>query len=193
MKQTETIHIECQIRKEGLFILGAQQLIKSGLKPILFRYSIRTSRHGRKTDKTKRTPMAKRRGWHRFFDSEKLTVTSKGQILFRDDSKDADPLKPTYLPTPQHLFTYIKEERDTATNNISAIKLPYGQKSYDILERPHYFTNPFPSPRPSPLATSARTSPSSGYAPPHISPKAAHSPQLSSCQDSRRTTEKVGQ
>ena len=70
MKQTETIHIECQIRKDGLYIQGAQQLIKSGLKPILFRYSIRTSRHGRKTDKKKRTPMAKRRGWHRFFDSE---------------------------------------------------------------------------------------------------------------------------
>ena len=139
MKQTETIHIECQIRKEGLFIPGAQQLIKSGLKPILFRYSIRTSRHGRKTDKTKRTPMAKRRGWHRFFDSEKINVATKGQILFRDDYKNAAPLKPTYLPTPQHLFTYIKEERDTATNNISAIKLPYGQKVYDILERPRYF------------------------------------------------------
>lgn len=139
MKQTETIHIECQIRKDGLYIPGAQQLIKSGLKPILFRYSIRTSRHGRKTDKKKRTPMAKRRGWHRFFNSEKLTVASNGQILFRDDSKDADPLKPTYQPTPQQLFTYINKEIDPATNLISAVKLPYGQKVYDILQRTHYF------------------------------------------------------
>lgn len=139
MKQTETIHIECQIRKDGLYILGAQQLIKSGLKPILFRYSIRTSRHGRKTDKTPRTPMAKRRGWHRFFDSEKINVAPNGQILFRDDSKDADPLKPTYQPTPQQLFTYIKKEIDPATNLISAVKLPYGQKVYDILQRTHYF------------------------------------------------------
>lgn len=139
MKQTETIHIECQIRKDGLYIQGAQQLIKSGLKPILFRYSIRTSRHGRKTDKKKRTPMAKRRGWHRFFDSEKLTVASNGQILFRDDSKDADPLQPKYQPTPQNLFTYIKEEYDDTTNRISAVKLPYGQKVFDIFKRPHYF------------------------------------------------------
>lgn len=139
MKQTETIHIECQIRKEGLYIPGAQQLIKSGLKPILFRYSIRTSRHGRKTDLTPRTPMAKRRGWHRFFDTEKLTITPNGQILFRDDSKDADPLQPNYQPTPQHLFTYIKEEYDDTTNRISAVKLPYGQKVFDIFQRPHYF------------------------------------------------------
>lgn len=139
MKQTETIHIECQIRKEGLYIPGAQQLIKSGLKPILFRYSIRTSRHGRKTDLTPRTPMAKRRGWHRFFDTEKLTITPNGQILFRDDSKDADPLQPKYQPTPQHLFTYIKEEYDDTTNRISAVKLPYGQKVFDIFKRPHYF------------------------------------------------------
>lgn len=85
MKSTTTIHIECQPKDKWLCIQGAAQLIRSGLLPVIFRNTIRTSRHGRNKEGN-REYMPKRRGWHRFFDKKKIQVRSDDTVAFRDDS-----------------------------------------------------------------------------------------------------------
>ena len=139
MKSTTTIHIECQIKDGKLYIQGADQLIQSGLLPVIFRYSIRTSRY-KQNDNGIREYMPKRRGWHRFFDSKKIQVASDNTINFRDDSPYRtinDPIK--YDFTPKYLFSFEKVGIDPHTGNVFEVHVPYGQKLFNVFSHPRLF------------------------------------------------------
>ena len=139
MKQTTTIHIECQIKNNKLYIQGAQQLIRSGLKPVIFRYSIRTSRHGMNKQGI-RDSMPKRRGWNRFFDSAKITVTTDGAIAFRDDtSKEQIGQKPKYYTSAEFLFTYFRVDKILDSDEVGGVFVPYGQRLFNVLDTPRTF------------------------------------------------------
>jgi len=139
MKSTTTIHIECDPKEKQLFIQGASQLVKSGLLPVIFRYTIRTSRHGRDKNGI-REYMPKRRGWHRFFDIKKIQVRSDNTIVFRDDSpsiKAGEPSK--YDTSPEFLFSYVRVNNMPNTQEPLAVFVPYGQRLYNVLDTPRTF------------------------------------------------------
>lgn len=139
MKSTTTIHIECAPKEKELFIQGASQLIRSGLQPVIFRYTIRTSRRGQ--DKNgNREYMPKRRGWHRFFDNKKIQVRSDNTIVFRDDSpsnKTGESSK--YDPSPEFLFSYVRVDNRPDSQEPLAVFVPYGQRLYNVLDTPRTF------------------------------------------------------
>ena len=139
MKQTTTIHIECQIKDSMLYIQGANQLISSGLLPVIFRYSIRTSRR-KMNENGIRDYMPKRRGWHRFFDSKKIRVRSDNIIEFRDDSPSLSDSAPTkYHDSPKYLFTFEKVKIDSDTGDVSDVCVPFGQKLFNVYNIPRLF------------------------------------------------------
>ena len=132
MKQTTTIHIECQIKDSKLYIQGANQLISSGLLPVIFRYSIRTSRR-KMNENGIRDYMPKRRGWHRFFDSKKILVRTDDIIEFREDTVYrplGTPVK--YSDSPKYLFAFEKVKIDSDTGDVSEVCVPFGQKLYNV-------------------------------------------------------------
>ena len=139
MKQTTTIHIECIIKDGKLNIQGAAQLIRSGLLPVIFRYTIRTSRHGRNKEGI-REYMPKRRGWNRFFDNEKIIVTSDNTIAFRDDtSSKIKGQKPQYHTSAEYLFNYFRVDKIPNSEKIAAVFVPYGQRIFNVLDTPRTF------------------------------------------------------
>ena len=132
MKQTTTIHIECQIKDSMLYIQGANQLISSGLLPVIFRYSIRTSRR-KMNENGIRDYMPKRRGWHRFFDNKKILVRTDDIIEFREDTVYrplGTPVK--YSDSPKYLFAFEKVKIDSDTGDVSEVRVPFGQKLYNV-------------------------------------------------------------
>lgn len=139
MKQSTTIHIECQIKDSKLYIQGANQLISSGLLPVIFRYSIRTSRR-KMNGNGIRDYLPKRRGWHRFFDSKKIQVRSDNIIEFRDDSAYLPDSAPTkYYDSPKYLFTFEKVNIDSDKGDVSEVHVPYGQKLFNVYGHPRLF------------------------------------------------------
>ena len=139
MKQSTTIHIECQIKDSKLYIQGANQLISSGLLPVIFRYSIRTSRR-KSNENGIREYMPKRRGWHRFFDNKKIRVRSDNIIEFRDDSPSLSDGAPTkYYDSPKYLFTFEKVNIYSDTGDVSDVRVPFGQKLYNVYNIPRLF------------------------------------------------------
>ena len=139
MKQTTTIHIECIIKDGKLNIQGAAQLIRSGLLPVIFRYTIRTSRHSRNKDGI-REYMPKRRGWNRFFDNEKIIATSDNTIAFRDDSPSKiKGQKPQYHTSAEYLFNYFRVDKMPNSEEVAAVFVPYGQRIFNVLDTPRTF------------------------------------------------------
>ncbi len=139
MKQTTTIHIECIIKDGKLNIQGAAQLIRSGLLPVIFRYTIRTSRHGRNKEGI-REYMPKRRGWNRFFDNAKIIATSDNTIAFRDDSPSkVKGQKPQYHTSAEYLFNYFRVDKIPNSEKIAAVFVPYGQRIFNVLDTPRTF------------------------------------------------------
>ena len=139
MKQTTTVHIECIIKEGKLNIQGAAQLIRSGLLPVIFRYTIRTSRHGTNKDGF-REYMPKRRGWNRFFDNKKIIVTSADTISFRDDtSSKVKGQKPQYYTSAEYLFNYFRVDTMPNSEEVAAVFVPYGQRIFNVLNTPRTF------------------------------------------------------
>lgn len=135
MRQTNIIHIECQIIDKVLFIQGANKLINSGLIPVIFRYSRRSSRYG-DNDYGERLYMPRRRGWHRFYDTEKLLIHDDDSISFRDESNGNND-NILYDQKPRVLFRKEKIEKDEG--KVIAVKIPFGQNLYDIFNKKRYF------------------------------------------------------
>lgn len=135
IKQTNIIHIECQIIDKVLFIQGANKLINSGLVPVIFRYSRRSSRYG-ENDNGERFYMPRRRGWHRFYDTEKLLIHDDDSISFRDESNGNND-NILYDQKPRVLFRKEKIEKDEG--KVIAVKIPFGQNLYDIFNKKRYF------------------------------------------------------
>ena len=139
MKQTTTIHIECIIKDGKLNIQGAAQLIRSGLLPVIFRYTVRTSQHGRNKEGI-REYMPKRRGWNRFFDNAKIIATSDNTIAFRDDSPSkVKGQKPQYHTSAEYLFNYFRVDKIPNSEKIAAVFVPYGQRIFNVLDTPRTF------------------------------------------------------
>lgn len=139
MKSTTTIHIECQPKDKQLFIQGAAQLTRSGLKPVIFRYTIRTSRHGKDKDGN-RQYMPKRRGWHRFFDDSKIKVSNDGIVYFSEIAKKKTAgTKLKYDTSPEFLFTYVRINKRPDTQDVDGVYIPYGQRLFNIIDRPRTF------------------------------------------------------
>ena len=139
MKQTTTIHIECIIKDGKLNIQGAAQLIRSGLLPVIFRYTIRTSRHGKNKEGI-REYMPKRRGWNRFFDNAKIIANPDNTILFRNDtSSKIKGQKPQYYPSAEYLFNYFRVDKIPNSEKIAAVFVPYGQRIFNVLDTPRTF------------------------------------------------------
>ena len=140
MRQTTTVHIEAIIKDNKIFIQGASQLVKSGLIPVIFRYTTRTSR--RWTDsgnpELPREYLPKRRGWNRFFDSKKIIINSNDTISFRDENLQPGEKSHRYLQTPEALFSKVKVI-ELPDGTIERIRLPYGKKLIDILDKQRSF------------------------------------------------------
>lgn len=138
MKQSNIIHIECHIIGSMLYIRGASQLIQSGLKPVIFRYTRRSSRYGR-NEEGYRPKMPLRRGWHRFYDSKKIKVNNDDSISFRDDSPEAEFEGITrYDVSPQKLFRYEQVELGDK-EEVTDVKVPYGKDLFTVLWQPKKF------------------------------------------------------
>ena len=139
MKSTTTIHIECQPKGKQLYIQGASQLIRSGLKPVIFRYTIRTSRHGRDKDGN-REYMPKRRGWHRFFDDWKIKIGNDGIVYFSETApRKTTDTKLKYATTPEFLFTYVRVNTKPDSQEVDGVYIPYGQRIFNIIDSPRTF------------------------------------------------------
>ena len=140
MRQTTSVHIEAIIKDNKIYIQGAYQLVKSGLIPVIFRYTTRTSR--RWTDKENpelpREYLPKRRGWNRFFDSKKIIINSDDTVSFRMEKLQPNETKHQYMQTPEALFSKVKVV-ELPDGKINKIRIPYGQKLFDILYKYHSF------------------------------------------------------
>ena len=140
MRQTTSVHIEAIIKDNKIYIQGAYQLVKSGLIPVIFRYTTRTSR--RWTDKENpelpREYLPKRRGWNRFFDSKKIIINSDDTVSFRMEKLQPNETKHQYMQTPEALFSKVKV-MELPDGKINKIRIPYGQKLFDILYKYHSF------------------------------------------------------
>ena len=134
MRQTTSVHIEAIIKDNKIYIQGAYQLVKSGLIPVIFRYTTRTSR--RWTDKENpelpREYLTKRRGWNRFFDSKKIIINSDDTVSFRDENLQPGEKSHRYLQTPEVLFSKVKVV-ENPDGTIHDIRIPYGKKLFSIL------------------------------------------------------------
>ena len=139
MRQTDTIHIECQIKDGRLYIQGASQLVKSGLKPVIFRYSIRSGRKWADRKTGKREHLPKRRGWHRYFHDGKIKFESDDSMWIRDDTPKPAGTKTVYSQSSKTLFLREKVEKDNDENKYTSIKLPYGQKLYEVCDATRHF------------------------------------------------------
>lgn len=139
MRQTDTIHIECQIKDGKLYIQGASQLVKSGLKPVIFRYSIRSGRKWADRETGKREYLPKRRGWHRYFHDGKIKFESDDSMWIRDDTPQPAGTKTVYSQSSKTLFLREKVEKDDGENKYISIKLPYGQKLYEVCDATRHF------------------------------------------------------
>ena len=139
MRQTDTIHIECEIKDGKLYIQGASQLVKSGLRPVIFRYSIRSGRKWVDRETGIREYLPKRKGWHRYFHDGKIKFESDDSVWIRDDTPKPAVTKTIYSQSPKTLFLYEKVEKNDDSNIYTSIKLPYGQKLYEICDATHRF------------------------------------------------------
>lgn len=139
MRQTDTIHIECQIKDGKIYVQGASQLIKSGLMPVIFRYSIRSSRSWEDRETGKREYLPKRRGWHRYFHDGKIEFKSDDSMWIRDDTPKQAGTKTVYSQSPKTLFLYDKVDKDDESNKYTSIKLPFGQKLYEVCDTTRRF------------------------------------------------------
>lgn len=140
MRQTTTVHIEAIIRNNKIYIQGAYQLVKSGLIPVIFRYTTRSSRRwlDKEDPDIPREYLPKRRGWNRFYDSKKIIINSDDTVSFRDENLKPNETKHQYLQTPEVLFSKVKV-MELPDGTIHKIRLPYGQKLFDILDKYHSF------------------------------------------------------
>ena len=141
MRQTTTIHIEVQIKGGRIFIQGANQLVNSGLTPVIFRYTKRTSRWWKGYNQEKpdvREDMPRRKGWNRFYVNDKIKVEKNDAIVFRVDKRVPTDNKPEYKDSPDALFNYVRAI-DMPDGVITAVKLPYGQNLVDITEKHRSF------------------------------------------------------
>ena len=139
MRQTDTIHIECQIKDGKLYVQGASQLIKSGLMPVIFRYSIRSSRSWEDRETGKREYLPKRKGWHRYFHDGKIEFKSDDSMWIRDDTPKQAGTKTVYSQSPKTLFLYNKVDKDEDTDKYISIKVPFGQKLYEVCDATRRF------------------------------------------------------
>ena len=137
MKQTSTVHIEVLIRDKNIYIQGADQLISSGLTPVIFRHTIRTSRTSETDDAGHRIYQPKRKGWHRFEDDTKLKLNADGNFSFMMERTD-DTRYLKYIDTPEALFYKEKVVYDD-DGNVGAVKIPFGQKLYDVFKHTRRF------------------------------------------------------
>lgn len=140
MRQTTTVHIEAIIKDNKIFIQGASQLVKSGLIPVIFRYTTRTSRRwtDRGNPELPREYLPKRRGWNRFYDSKKIIINSDDSVSFRMEKLQLGETKHQYMQTPEALFSKVKV-MELPDGKINKIRIPYGQKLFDILYKYHSF------------------------------------------------------
>ena len=140
MRQTTTVHIEAIIKDNKIFIQGASQLVKSGLIPVIFRYTTRTSRRwiDKENPEEPREYLPKRRGWNRFYDSKKIIINSDDSVSFRMEKLQLGETKHQYMQTPEALFSKVKV-MELPDGKINKIRIPYGQKLFDILYKYHSF------------------------------------------------------
>lgn len=136
MRQTTTVHIEAIIKDNKIFIQGASQLVKSGLIPVIFRYTTRTSRRWADSGNPElpREYLPKRRGWNRFFDSKKIIINSDDTVSFRDENLQPGEKNHRYLQTPEALFSKVKVI-ENPDGTIYDIRIPYGKKLFSILRK----------------------------------------------------------
>ena len=140
MRQTTSVHIEAIIKDNKIFIQGASQLVKSGLIPVIFRYTTRTSRRwiDKENPELPREYLPKRRGWNRFFDSKKIIINSDDTISFRDENLQPNEKSHRYQQTPEVLFSKVKVI-ELPDGKIDRIRIPYGKRLVDILEKQRSF------------------------------------------------------
>ena len=136
MRQTTTVHIEAIIKDNKIFIQGASQLVKSGLIPVIFRYTTRTSRRWADSGNPElpREYLPKRRGWNRFYDSKKIIINSDDTVSFRDEKMQPGENFHRYLQTPETLFSKVKVI-ENPDGTIYDIRIPYGKKLFSILRK----------------------------------------------------------
>lgn len=138
IKQTAMVWIECCIKDGSLFIDGADQLLQSGLTPVIFRYSTRSSRTHKEEGSDKRPFLPERRGWNRFYDDDKLQIDGQNQITFRDEQLLQSENKLEYSLDPKVLFSKETVIRDT-DGTIKNILIYFGKTATDVLAHPHRF------------------------------------------------------
>ncbi len=67
-------HIECETRGDQIFLFYDQELTRKGYVPYLFRYSIRRTHWGVVQTDSSRFSGPKKRGWHRFYDQNRIKL-----------------------------------------------------------------------------------------------------------------------
>ena len=140
MRQTTTVHIEAIIKDNRIYIQGANQLVKSGLIPVIFRYTTRTSRRWLNKDNPDepRERLPKRRGWNRFYDSKKIIINSDDTVSFREEELHPGEKDYRYLQTPEALFSKVKVI-ELPDGTIKQIRIPYGKRLVNIFEKRRSF------------------------------------------------------
>lgn len=129
---SDMYHIECHVKDHSLYVLGAQDLIAKGLVPVLFRYTVKQNRESldtaEKLQHDKRQYKKKMRGWHLFYDTQKVRFQSN-MMEIRRDLKEQEQ---EYFNSPRYLLGNFK----FVTNDdgkLEDARVGFGKKVYSIM------------------------------------------------------------
>lgn len=129
---SDMYHIECHVKGDYLYVLGAQQLVAKGLVPVIFRYTVKQNRESKETAEKiqhdKRQYKKKMRGWHLFYDTKKVRFQSN-MLEIRRDLKDQDI---TYFSSPRYLLGNFKFVTDDE-GKLEDVRVGYGKRMYSVM------------------------------------------------------------
>ena len=128
--------ISLEVVREFLYVRGdLNALTEEGLVPYIFRYSTKQHRiRPRKNYQRRHGP--RRKGWHIFYDADKIKVDSIGEVKIKSHREDFT--KGEYFKYPDFLFG-LPTFREDYEDNIVLVHLPFGKYMYDIMAHPRKF------------------------------------------------------
>ena len=136
MSETMIGHIEVEAINGSLMVHGPlDKIIRLGLVPYIFRYSVKYHRIRPNKTYTRRIG-PKKKGWHLLYDILKCRMDANGYLYFRSDHEDIS--KGSYSTHPKYLFAVPTEHYDEE-NRLAQITVPFGKYSYDVLTGDHSF------------------------------------------------------
>ena len=106
-------HIQCDTRDDKLIVKYPYDAITTGYVPYLLRFSKKKPRYRNAVDRDRRWYGPVMRGWHLFYDENKIRVALNGEVLFgKNVGTDKHPIW-EYTEDKRALFNEIRPEWKT--------------------------------------------------------------------------------